>query len=156
VTFMGQPKESHSVKVYEQFLGPGVPFYSFTKHEDYMEFQTQVRGEELVDYFDFRRIDTAVSKPEATDQHLKIWKNRIAQDHSISFYASAAKEAVDLEFPISMFRQEIDTKDSLLVDLEFLIANESKRGMSIVKKPSRSSTEKSVSSMSSSGKYRQP
>jgi hypothetical protein len=148
---MEQPKESHSVMVYGQPVGSGIPFYTFTKREDYMEFQTQVRGEVLVDYFDFRRIDTAASKPEATDQHLKIWKNRITEDHSISFYASAAKKATDLEFPISMFKQGIDTKESWHVDLDFLIANESKRGMSISKGPSRSSTEKSGSSFASSG-----
>jgi hypothetical protein len=156
VTFTGQPKETHSIQVYQQSLGPVVPFYRFTKHEDYVEFQAQVRGEELVDYFNFRRINTAVSKPEATYQHLKIWKNRITQDHSLSFFANAAKKAVDLEFPISMFKQEIDTKDSLLVDLDFLVTNESKRGMSTLKNPSSSSTEKSESSTSSSGKNKQP
>jgi hypothetical protein len=151
VTFKGPSLESHTVKFYNQIAGPGIPSYEFTRHEDYMEFQSQVRGEDLIDYFDFKRIETASSKKEATDQHLKIWKNRITQDHSISFYASAAEKPGDLEFPISMFKQDIESKDDILVNLDFLIVEESKGRL--FKKPSRSSTGKSGSSISSSGKY---
>jgi hypothetical protein len=117
-----------------------------------MEFQSQVRGKELIDYYDFNKIGTS-SQTEATDQHLKIWKNRITQDHSISFYASAAKSAIDLEFPISMVKHDVKSKDDMTVRLDFVIVEESKGRLS--KKPSRSSTGRSVgSSMSSSGKYR--
>jgi hypothetical protein len=151
VTFKGPSSESHNVKFYGRPAGPGIPSYVFTKHEDYMEFQSQVRGEELIDYFDFTQIGTASSKREATDQHLKIWKNRITQDHSISFYASAAEKPSDLEFPISMFKQDVKSKDGILVDLNFLIVEESKN--QLFKKPSRSYTGKSGSSISSSGNY---
>lgn len=151
MTFKGPSSESHNVKFYERTASPGVPSYVFTKHEDYMEFQSQVRGEELIDYFDFNRIGTASSKKEATDQHLKIWKNPITQDHSISFYASVAEKPSDLEFPISMFKQDIKSKDGILLNLDFLITEESKG--QLFKKPSRSSTGKSGSSISSSGSY---
>lgn len=153
VTFLEKREETHSVKFYGQPVGYGIPFYRFTKREDYMEFQTQVHGEELIDYFDVRRIDSAASSPEATNQHLKIWQNRITKDHSISFYASASRKATDLEFPISMFNKDIDIEDRLFTDLDFVVANESKRGISISKKTSRSFTEKSGSSFTSPGMY---
>jgi len=107
VTFKGPSSESHNVKFYKRTASPGIPRYVFIKYDDYVEFQSQVRGEVLIGYFDFKRIGTASSKREATDQHLKIWKNPITQDHSISFYASAAKEPSDLEFSISMFKQDV-------------------------------------------------
>jgi hypothetical protein len=123
----------------------------FTKHEDYMEFQSQVRGKELIGYYNFNKIGTS-SQTEATDQHLKIWKNRITQDHSISFYASLAKSAIDQEFPISMLKHDVKSEDDMTVRLDFVIVEESKGRL--FKKHSRSSTGRSVgSSVSSSGKY---
>lgn len=123
----------------------------FTKHEDYMEFQSQVRGKELIGYYNFNKIGTS-SQTEAIDQHLKIWKNRITQDHSISFYASLAKSAIDQEFPISMLKHDVKSEDDMTVRLDFVIVEESKGRL--FKKHSRSSTGRSVgSSMSSSGKY---
>jgi hypothetical protein len=144
---MGSP-ESHTVKFYGETARPGIPSYVFTKPEDYVEFQSQVRGKELIDYYDFREIVTS-SQKEATDQHLKIWKNRITQDHSISFYASATvKNPIDLEFPIFMFKEDMKSKDDVTVRLSFLLVEETKGRAS---KKSRSST--AGSSISTSGKY---
>jgi hypothetical protein len=111
-----------------------------------------VRGKELVDYFEFGRIKTGSSTKngEATDQHLKIWRHRITQGHSISFYASAAEKAGDLEFPVSMFNQDFESKDGLKVNLDFTIAIEQKRVYT--KKQSRSGTwTTAASSVVSSG-----
>lgn len=151
MTFKGPSSDSHNVKFYERPAGPGIPTYVFTKHEDYMEFQSQVRGKELINYFNFSQIGTASFKGEAVDQHLKIWKNRIIQEHLISFYANGADKPSDLEFPISMFKQDIKSKDGIVLNLTFLITEESKG--QLFKKASRSSMGKSGSSISSSGNY---
>jgi hypothetical protein len=145
VTFKGTAPDSHSLMVRGRPAGSEIPCYIFTKEIDYREFQGEVRGKDLVDLFEFRQIKAALSSKngEATDQHLKIWRDRSTQDYSMSFYASATKEARDLEFPLHVFKQELGS-DGLQVVLDFLATADSKHRLS--RAFSRSPTDRSISS----------
>lgn len=132
-----------------QLYGAVVPRYKFSVPKDYIEFQSQVRGKDLISYFDIRQIKGATKHRQATDQHLKIWRDRLTLEHSISFYASATEKPTDLEFPISMFNQ--DTKsgiDDSDIDLDFVPAAHSSSKRKMSRAFSRSPTERSAGSTS--------
>jgi hypothetical protein len=131
VTFKGGTPDSHSLMIKGCLVSSEIPCYAFTKDMDYREFQGEVRGKNLVDLFEFRQIKTASSSRngEATDQHLKIWRDRSTRNHSISFYASAAEKPRDLEFPLRILKQEPST-DGLEIVLDFTLAVEPKRRFS--------------------------
>lgn len=148
VTFKGTAPECHSIVFKGQSVGPGVPRYIFTTQKDYIDFQSQVRGKELVCSVDFRQLKTATSAKlgEATDQQLTIWRDYITQEHSISFYASAAEKPQHVEFPVAMFNQDLKSADDEHVELDFTVVAETKGRLS--KAFSRSPTERSTSSTS--------
>ncbi len=154
VTFIkgNPPPENHSVIFKGQPAPPGIPYYVFSNPKDFKEFQSEVRGKDLIDSFDVRQIRAGSSdrKGEATDQHLKIWRDRLTQEYSISYYASAIDIPTHVEFPFSMFNQEMCPKEGLETGLDFRLAAESKRKFS--KAFSRSPTERTDSSIASSGK----
>jgi hypothetical protein len=154
VTFKGPAPDQHSIVFKTQAYGSGTPRYVFSTQSDYIGFQSQIRGKDLVcPPFNFRQIraGTSTKHGEATDQHLKIWRDRVNQDYSISFYASAVEKPRHLEFPISMFCQELKSGAgaSEVVELNFTMAAASKRKFS--RAFSRSPTERSSGSVSTAG-----
>jgi hypothetical protein len=140
VTFKGLPPDWHTVKFKGQTLGPGTPIYIFETKEDYEDFQGEVRGMELIDYFEFREIKPASSSSigEATNQNLKIWREPASQEYSLSYYANAADKPRDLEFPFTMLNLEKSTNEDSVVELCFNVSGDSKRKAS--KSLGRSST----------------
>jgi hypothetical protein len=105
-----------------------------------------VRGKDLVASFNFRKILSSSSPKggngEATDQHLKIWRDRITQDHSLSFYANAIEKPRDFEFPINFCSQELPGKNTgREVELNFSIAGEKRKFSKAFSRSSTSSTE---------------
>lgn len=127
-----------------QKLGSGIPVYIFKTRKDYEEFQGEVRGMELIDYFEFREIKPASSSSigEATNQSLKIWREPATQEYSLSYYANAADKPRDLEFPFAMFSLGPNANEDLAVKLCFTVTGDSKRKMS--KSLGRSSTANST------------
>lgn len=123
------PPEWHTVKFKGQILGPGTPVYIFETKEDYEDFQSEVRGMELIDYFEVREIKPASSSSigEATNQNLKIWRDPASQECSLSYYANAADKPRDLEFPFTMLNLETSVNEDLVVELIFTVSGDSKR-----------------------------
>lgn len=134
------PSEWHTVKFKDEILGPGTPVYIFETREDFENFQGEVRGMELVDYFEVREIKPTSSSSigEATNQILKIWRDPASQECSLSYYANAAEKPRDLEFPFAMFTLETSAKEDLVLELCFTVSGDSKRKAS--KSLGRSST----------------
>ena len=90
---------------------------------------------------------------EATDQHLKIWRDPVSQECSISFYASAISKPRHVEYPINMFNSHISVNDDVELCLSFVGAEELKRTPSLSMVFSRSPTEKTTSSSSTTGMW---
>ncbi len=128
-----------------------IPKYLFMRPDDFKDFQGEVHGKHLHDSFNVRQItsDSSSKNRKATDQHLKIWKDRASQGCTISFYASAVPKVRDIEFPLTIFDQELVREGGAFVRLNF-IGVESKLGRSVSKIFGRSSTERSSSSVMTS------
>jgi hypothetical protein len=121
VTFKELDPERHSITTKGKTPVKSIPTYIFTNPEDYKEFQGHVRDKDLKHWFEVRRIACASSNRngEATDQHLKIWRDRFTQVYSISFYASTIAKPRHLEFPISMLDRKISASEDWEVRLNF-------------------------------------
>jgi hypothetical protein len=109
ITFKGIPPENHTIIFLGKGERAGTPTYVFTKASDFRDFQSEVRGKDFVDSFEINRVASSTSGKygDASDQHLKIWKDRKTLEFSISFYASILKRPMDLEFPIRMIEKSV-------------------------------------------------
>jgi hypothetical protein len=124
----GIAPENDSITFKVLLVDFGVSIYKFTNSRDYFDFQSQVRGKDLIGSFDIRKIKAggATKHHEAIDQNLKIWTDRINMEYSISFYASNAERPRRLEFPIRMLHQELKPSNGLVevVELNFAVATD--------------------------------
>jgi hypothetical protein len=130
-----------------------MPKYIFSKVEDFEDFQSELRGKHLEATFEARQIMHASSSRngEATDQHLKIWKNHSTHEFSISFYASAIPKPRHVEFPLAMFEQQTSSSGDFEVSINFVRHEEPKKARNFSKTFSRSPTERTTSSASTTG-----
>jgi hypothetical protein len=124
---------NHSLIVEGIPVLPDVPCYVFINPQHHLEFQGEVRGKDLVDFFEFQQIITAANTGRgllATDQHLKIWRDRTIPNYSISFYSNDAtvERQRDLEFPLGILGE--CSHEDLQVVLDFSIIEEYKRKFS--------------------------
>jgi hypothetical protein len=112
VTFMGIPSDSHFIAFKRRTidLKSTIPRYIFTNSKDFMDFQSAVRGKELVDSYNISKIssDSSGKYGDATDQQLKIWRDRETREYSVSFFPNVARRPRDFEFPFSAFRKDIE------------------------------------------------
>ena len=125
---------NHSLIVEGIPVLPDVPHYIFINSEHHREFQGEVRGKDLIDFFEFQQIITAANTGRgllATHQHLKIWRDRTIPNYSISFYSNDAtiERQHDLEFPLGILGEKCSHED-LQVVLDFSIIEESKHKIS--------------------------
>jgi hypothetical protein len=134
-----------------------IPKYIFTKRQDFEDFQSELRGKHLEDTFEIRQILSALSSRngEATDQHLKIWRDHVTQECSVSFYASAVPKPRHMEFNLALFEQRLGQIGDMEVCINFIGA-ESKRARTFSTAFSRSPTERTASSSSTTGKLVRP
>jgi hypothetical protein len=123
VEFRGAAPEVHAIFINEKRTSDAVPKYIFKQRQDFIDFQSEVRGKKLEDSFDTRRISSKkFPSLEALDQHLKIWRDHVTGDCSISFYADFAAKQRDIEFPLRIFEQELQHKGDGEVCMNFLAA----------------------------------
>jgi hypothetical protein len=112
VTFKGMAEGNHTVafKGKPIDLQSAIPRYIFSNLSDFIAFQSAVRGKDFIDSFPITKIssDSSSKYGDATDQHLKIWRDRETREFSVSFYASVLKRPRDLEFPFRAIRKEIE------------------------------------------------
>jgi hypothetical protein len=147
VDFTGTSADAHSISFKGAPPITAMPKYVFTEPQDFKDFQSEVRGKQLEDTFEMRKVSSAASSRngEATDQHLKIWRDFLSQECSVSFYASAAPKPRHVEFPFNVFDQTAEPGGPFNLRLNFLVAAEPKRARTFSKAFSRPSTDKSVS-----------
>lgn len=147
ISFTGTAPDAHSISFKGAPATIAMPTYLFTESQDFRDFQSEVRGKKLEDTFEVRLISSAnaAKNGEATDQHLKIWRDNLSQDCSISFYASAAPKPRHLEFPLNAFDQVLRTDGRLDLRLNFLAGMEPKRARTFSRPLSRPSTDRSIS-----------
>ncbi|KFY48188.1 hypothetical protein V496_10315, partial [Pseudogymnoascus sp. VKM F-4515 (FW-2607)] len=124
VTFKGIPEGNHSMhfKGKPVDLGSSIPRYIFTNIADFTDFQSAVRNKFFLGAFAINKISSETSGKfgDATDQHLKIWRDKETRQCSISFYGSALRRARDLEFPFKYIKKEPEkTKRSEELILRF-------------------------------------
>jgi len=123
VTFLGESTKAHTVFFGGSIRVSDAPRYIFTRQEDFIAFQSEVRGKELVDSFICKRIRsvsrsaTISENADASDEVLKIWRDPLTNAHSISYYTSRAKEPCHLEFSVTML--EVDLSDEFRAVLNF-------------------------------------
>lgn len=151
IVFKGGPSETHWVSFKGETPINTIPKYIFTNEEDFRDFQGEVRGKHLEDTFDIRKITSAISSKngEATDQHLKIWRDHDSHECAISFYASAAANPRHVEVPIAKFDQDIVLKGATDIRLNF-VTIETKLSRTFSKPFSRPPTDRSSSSSTTS------
>ncbi|TAQ85276.1 hypothetical protein B7494_g6409 [Chlorociboria aeruginascens] len=147
VDFIGTTPDCHSVSFKGVAPLTAVPTYIFTREKDFLDFQSEVRGKNLEGTFEIRQICSALSRSkDATDQHLKLWRDHVTQDFSLSYYASASPKSRHVEFPISMFEPQMKEKGKdkrdIEVTLHFQGTVEPKRSSTFAKAFSRSPTER--------------
>lgn len=154
IGFKGTAPELHSISINGAPAVSAIPKYIFAEIKDFEDFQSELRGKHLVDTFEVRQIMCASSSRigEATDQHLKFWKDHNTHEFSISFYASAIPKPRHVEFPIAMFNQQTSSKGGFEICISFIEHGEPKRARTFSKAFSRSPTERSTSSASTTGK----
>lgn len=98
--------------------------YEFTSVEGSWRFQGDLRGQDLVDYFDVdvvfsdthSRTDslTGAVRGLATIQRIKLWKDRFALYHCITFYSnkpSNRRERRYREYLVTDFLEELKARD---------------------------------------------
>jgi hypothetical protein len=156
IGFKGTSAEAHSISFKGAPATTAIPKYIFAEKNDFEDFQSELRGKYLEDTFEVRQIMCASSSRngEATDQHLKLWKDHSTNEFSISFYASAIPKPRHMEFPLAMFEQQTNPKDDLEVCINFIGQTEAKKARTFSKAFSRSPTERSTSSASTKGELR--
>lgn len=99
--------------------------YEFTSIESSARFQSDLRQQDLVDFFDVNvifsdthgRTDalTGAVRGLATIQRIKVWKDRSSLYHCITFYSnrpSSRRERKYREYLITDFQEELKTQDS--------------------------------------------
>ncbi|PSR90434.1 hypothetical protein BD289DRAFT_452352 [Coniella lustricola] len=99
--------------------------YDFTSIEGSARFQSDVRQQDLVDFFDVNvifsdthsRTDslTGAVRGLATIQRIKVWKDRSSLYHCITFYSnrpSSRRERRYREYLITDFQEELKNRDS--------------------------------------------
>jgi hypothetical protein len=143
---MDTASDAHSISFKGATPIWAVPKYIFTKRKDFEDFQSELRGKRLVGTFEVRKIESAVSTKfgEATDQHLKIWKDYATKECSISFYASAISKPRHREFPLAMLEQELGFNKKVKEELRLNFIRgppEPKRARTVSKAFSRSPSE---------------
>ncbi|KFY25327.1 hypothetical protein V493_04703, partial [Pseudogymnoascus sp. VKM F-4281 (FW-2241)] len=110
VTFKGIPEGNHSMhfKGKPVDLGSAIPRYVFSNLADFTDFQSAVRNKIFLGAFAINKIasETSSKYGDATDQHLKIWRDKETRQCSLSFYGSSLKRARDLEFPFKYIKKE--------------------------------------------------
>ncbi|OBT70503.1 hypothetical protein VE03_00180 [Pseudogymnoascus sp. 23342-1-I1] len=110
VTFKGIPEGNHFMhfKGKPVDLGSAIPRYVFSNLTDFTDFQSAVRNKFFLGAFAINKIasETSGKYGDATDQHLKIWRDKDTRQCSISFYGSSLKRARDLEFPLKCIKKE--------------------------------------------------
>lgn len=148
IGFKGTAPEAHSISFKGAPAISAIPKYIFTEPKDFEDFQSELRGKQLEATFEVRKITCASSSKngEATDQHLKIWRDHSSQEFSISFYASAIPKPRHMEFPLAMFDQQTVVKGDDEICINFIGHGEPKRARTFSKAFSRSPTERSTSS----------
>ena len=153
VGFKNTSPELHSVSFKGMQPINAIPKYIFTERQDFEDFQSELRGKRLEDTFEIRQILSASSSKngEATDQHLKIWRDHVTQECSVSFYTSAAPKPRHVEFQLAMFEQHLGQKGDVEICMNFMGA-EPKRARTFSKAFSRSPTERTTSSSNTTGK----
>ncbi|KFY46381.1 hypothetical protein V494_00469, partial [Pseudogymnoascus sp. VKM F-4513 (FW-928)] len=108
VTF--NPGSSHSMYVNGKQieLGSAIPRYVFASIVDFTNFQSAVRNKKFLGAFSTNRItsETSGRYGDATDQHLKIWRDKETGQCSLSFYGSSLRKARDLDFPFKYIKKE--------------------------------------------------
>lgn len=124
VTFKGIPEGNHSLhfKGKPQDLESNIPRYVFSNLTDFTDFQSAVRNKHFLGAFAINKISSETSGKygDATDQHLKIWRDKETRQCSLSFYGSSLKRARDLEFPFKYIKREPEkTKRSEELILRF-------------------------------------
>jgi hypothetical protein len=151
VSFIGTTAEAHSISFKGAPAISAIPKYIFNEPKDFRDFQSELRGKVLEDTFEVRQITSASSSRngEATDQHLKIWKDYVTKECSVSFYASAIPHPCHKEFPLAMFEQELNKRGDVQLCLNFALGAEPKRGRTFSKAFSRSPTETTFSTSTS-------
>jgi hypothetical protein len=154
IGFKGTAPEAHSISFKGAPAISAMPKYIFAERKDFEDFQSELRGKHLEATFDVSQITCASSSKngEATDQHLKIWRDFSSQEFSISFYASAIPKPRHMEFPLAMFDQQTSSKKEFEICINFVGHGEPKRARTFSKAFSRSPTERSTSSASTTGK----
>lgn len=150
VNFKEAPVKSHKISRNggEQMHVSLIPIYWFNDIRDYEDFQAQVRGKLLEGRFDVGTVRSAASSkklPDATDQHLKIWKDCLTKECSLSYYASNSEKPQHLEFPLKMFQSETIVTEKGDLRLNFTTATPPKK-RAFSKAFSKSPTESSVAS----------
>lgn len=124
MTFKGIPDSNHSMhfKGKPVDLASAIPRYVFSNIADFTDFQSAVRNKFFLGAFAINKISSETSGKfgDATDQHLKIWRDKETGQCSISFYGSSLKRARDLEFPFKYIKKEPEkTKRSEELILRF-------------------------------------
>lgn len=146
IDFKDTTPDAHSISFKGATPIYAVPKYYFTRRKDFEDFQSELRGKRLVGTFEVRKIDSAVSAKygEATDQHLKIWKDYATKECSISFYASAISKPRDREFPLAMLEQEVGLNKKVKEELRLNFIRgtpETRRSRTVSRAFSRSPSE---------------
>jgi hypothetical protein len=110
VTFKGIADHTVAFKGKPIELQSAIPCYVFSNLPDFEAFQSAVRGKDFIDSFPINKIssDSSSKYGDATDQHLKIWRDKETREFSVSFYASVLKRPRDLEFPFRSIKKEIE------------------------------------------------
>jgi hypothetical protein len=151
VGFKGTTADAHSISFKGGPAISAIPKYIFNEPKDFRDFQSELRGKRLEDTFEVRQIMSASSSRngEATDQHVKIWKDYVTKECSVSFYASAIPDPRHREFPLAMFEQELNKRGDVQLCLNFALGAEPKRARTFSKAFSRSPTETTLSTSTS-------
>ena len=102
------------------------PHYTFTTSEDYSDFQSSIRDKKLLRSFEVDKISSRVSSDsgEASDQHLKLWRNFDNQQHSLTFFANNSTRSegpCHREFPVAWFRHLTETGSDGHIRIEFQV-----------------------------------
>lgn len=110
MTFKDIPQGNHSLyfKGKPVDLASAIPRYVFSNLTDFTDFQSAVRNKFFLGAFAINKISSETSGKygDATDQHLKIWRDKETRQCSLSFYGSSLKRARDLEFPFKYIKKE--------------------------------------------------
>ena len=117
VEFIGTNPQAHLISITGGPVIQGMPRYIFTKHQDFMEFKSEIRGKDLAGIFNVRQVDSASSSKigDATDQQMTIWRHNLTRETSVSFYANNLAKPGFIKFPLAIFKQDVEQKNRVVV-----------------------------------------